>query len=536
MNSFRTLFRLELKARFGTKGQKPLLKVVRTGLLLVFVALVYMLYIFGAKQIIEMFHLYDISSEFLILFIGIAQLILAVFGISSVINTLYHSGDNELLLRFPVSGSAIFLAKITMLVVYQVIFTVAVMLPVFIIFGLETNQAWTYYALMPLVMLICVALPLGISNLFAIPAMHLSSQTKHMFTLSLLVSVIFVAAGFALYMNVVQGVVDYMKEEAMSFFSKESIAIVSKAVKYIIPSNFIAYMMIGENMVFNSLMSIFSVCVVIAAALLVIRKFYMGTVLKNIEVEGTSFTKPTVNKVRTPAMAVFKREFTEIFRSSNYSFQYLCMAVAAPVMVFYCNKLAAVMGENTIGSVIVPALTMMVMLIFVSIILSFAASSVSREGENFYLTKISPVSFRMQVMVKLGLYMLVSTISSLITAVVVWLTGQVELWAAASAFGISFMISVAITCFAVRLDTSKPQFAVGGDGELSVGNISTFITLFIGFLISVLYGLFGMVGIFLWGETMTFAILGGVSGVLMIAAVLWLMIGLEKRYSRISQR
>ena len=122
------------------------------------------------------------------------------------------------------------------------------------------------------------------------------------------------------------------------------------------------------------------------------------------------------------------------------------------------------------------------------------------------------------------------------TAVMIWVTGQVKVEFAFSAAGIAFLVSVAVTAFAVRLDTTRPQFAVGGDGELAVGNVSTFVVLFVGFAISVLYGLFGMVGIFLWGLTKTFLILFGVSFLLAVGAVLWLMIGLDKRYERIAQR
>ena len=139
-------------------------------------------------------------------------------------------------------------------------------------------------------------------------------------------------------------------------------------------------------------------------------------------------------------------------------------------------------------------------------------------------------------LVKIGLYLLVSTVSILVTAVVVWLTGQVAAKFAFSSFAIAFMISIALTCFGVRLDTTRPSFAIGGDGELSVGNVSTFVVLFVGFAISVGYGLFGMVGIFMWGEKITFLALAGVALVLAAASVLYLMIGLDKRYERITQR
>ncbi len=537
MREFKTLFRLEMKARFGTRGGgKPFLTAIKILLILLLVAVVYTLYIFGVKQLIDLFVLYGMSTEFLVLFIAVSQVILVVFGIGSVIKNLFRSGDNELMMRFPVSPTAVFASKISIFVLYQVVFTLVVELPVFIMFGITTGQNWAYYALLPVVLIFCILLPLSVSNLLAIPVMQLNSRTKNMFTLTLIVSIIMVAVGFGLYMRVIQGVVDYMREEAMSFFSKETLSIVSRATKYIYPSNWFAYMLIGKWRLGSSLLSLAVVSALTVGAVILNKRHYLNTILRDIEGGGFTFTKVTKNKVRKPAAAVFCREYLEIFRSSNYSFQYLCMAVAAPIMVYSCNKLAAGLGENSIGSVIVPALALMVMLIFCSIILSFAASSVSREGENFYLTKIVPVSYRTQILVKLGLYLVISTLSIFITALLIWLTGQVKPQYAFGDFGIALCVSVAVTCFAVRLDTTRPQFAVGGDGELSVGNISTFAVLFIGFALSVAYGLFGMFGIFMWGEGITLLSLGLFSLVLAVASVLYLMIGLEKRYDRITQR
>ncbi len=537
MKELMTLFRLEFKSRFGARGTgKPVLTVLKILVILAFAAVVYALYIFGVKQLIQLFVLYEMSTEFLVLFLAISQLVLIFFGISSVIKNLFRSGDNELMMRFPVSPTAVFISKISVFVVYQILFTFIMELPVLIMFGMETAQHWSYYALLPVVLVFCITLPLSVSNLLAIPVMQLTSRTKNMFTLSLIVSIILVAVGFGFYMHVVQSVVDYMKEEAMSFFSKDTLKIVSKASEFVYPSNWYAYMLIGKWRLGSSLLSLFVVTSLAVGAYFLNKIHYLNTILRDIEGGGFTFTKVTKNRVRKPTTAYFCREYLDIFRSSNYSFQYLCMAVAAPVMVYSCNKLAASMGEDSIGSVIVPALSLMVMLVFCSIILSFAASSVSREGETFYLTKITPIPYRTQMLVKIGLYLLVSTASILITAFVVWLTGQVAAKFAFSSFAIAFFISVALTCFGVRLDTTRPSFAIGGDGELNVGNVSTFVVLFVGFALSVGYGLFGMVGIFMWGEMITFFVLGLLAVVLAIASVLYLLIGLDKRYDRITQR
>ena len=76
-----------------------------------------------------------------------------------------------------------------------------------------------------------------------------------------------------------------------------------------------------------------------------------------------------------------------------------------------------------------------------------------------------------------------------------------------------------------------------GSARIRMGMmVANSVVLFVGFAISVVYGLFGMVGIFLWGLTKTFLVLAGVSFLLAVGAVLWLIIGLDKRYERIVQR
>ena len=166
MKELKTLFKLELKSRFGNRGTaNPVLSVLKTIVFIALVLLVYAAYVFGVKQLVSMFHLYEMSKEFLVLFIAISQLVLIFFGISSVIKNLFRSGDNELLMRFPVSSTAVFISKISVFVLYQVVFTVVVELPVFIIFGITTGQAWSYYALLPVVLIFSIVLPLSVANL-----------------------------------------------------------------------------------------------------------------------------------------------------------------------------------------------------------------------------------------------------------------------------------------------------------------------------------------------------------------------------------
>ena len=577
MNTYKSLLRLEFKSRYGNSGQSIGVRISKSLPALLFFGLIYSLYVYGIKVLCEMFHLHGLEYEFLLLFIALSQLIFIVSGISSVVKTLYYSGDNELLLRFPVSGEAVFGAKMTFLVVVQAAITIAIMLPTLVLFGLEIAAPWTFYFCIPFVIILSVIFPIGVSNILAIPFMMIGGRVKNKFGGSLLGNVCLVAGGFAVYMGIVQSVVNFLQDQSLSFFSPETIQVVSKILKYVIPFKWFADFMYGQNLAVAIPCTLAVMAFVIFFATLVIKKLYMKTIIRKLEGTTSAFVKDNSKKVKIQTFfcrvaekicilfgqkekaerikekytslspspknkkhsvlyAVFKREFLDIFRSKNYSFQYLCMAVAGPVMVYFCNRLCISMGEASFAEDIVPAICMVVMILFVTIIVSFAGSCVSKEGDNFYLTKISPVPPYVQVLVKVALYLVVALASTVITTIVVITTGQIRYSYCLVILGICSMLAIALTCFAVKLDIIKPSFPVGGDGELINGNFATFVTMAVGLVLAVGCGIFGIVGIFFWGVGFTLGMIATVVGALMIASVCWLLIGITKSYDKIMQR
>ncbi len=227
-------------------------------------------------------------------------------------------------------------------------------------------------------------------------------------------------------------------------------------------------------------------------------KCYYKTILYSIETGKTALTTKSKIVLRSQFSALFRREFFLIFRSFNYSFQYLAMAVAAPVMVYYCNDLAVSYGQSTVGSAIVPGLTLMVITLFTTIIVSFASTTVSREGMCFYHTKIIPVSYKNQVLVKLFLYGIVALISTAVSCLVVGLVfgpagkGIMTSLEAFLIFLISAILVVSLTCMSIRVDIKHPTFNVSGDGDLVSANKNVALTIAIGVIVAVLFGLFTM--------------------------------------------
>ena len=283
------------------------------------------------------------------------------------------------------------------------------------------------------------------------------------------------------------------------------------------------------------------------SAFFVTTKCYYGTSLKGIETEKQSLVKLVKRNVKRSVFgALLHREFFLIFRSFNYSFQYLAMACAAPVMVYYCNALASAMGTKSVGTSIVPGLTLLVVAIFVTIIVSFASTSISREGNVFYHTKIIPVSFTNQILTKLFLYGIVGSISVALCCITVAAAFGTEAGGnlltpldVGMIFIICELTVLAQTCLSVWADIKSPTFNVGGDGELVAANKNVALALFTGIFTAIIYGVFAMVFSFNGllpidlQPAEVYGVLIGVSAALLIASACLLFVNLDKRYHKI---
>lgn len=557
--SIKTLLRLELRSRFGSRVETPVKTQIGRALNILFTLVVYAILVTGIYYLAEMFIVRsELRFEFLVFATIFTMGVATIVAIGNVVKNLYMSGDNELLLRFPVSGAEILIAKSIYCFLHNLVINAMLTLPFYIIFGVVTKAGAGYYFASIGVMLLSVLLPYFLANLVAIPVMMATNFVKNQFLLVLIILIGVLCAGFILYMTALKSILTYLSEEQLGLFSGEMIARYGEIASKCYPFKWYAMLLAGGSAGYAgkdiglAFLYIFLMTAAVGVgAYLVTVKFYYKTILHGIETEKVSFHRKTPNMRRSVFGTLLHREFYLILRSFNYSFQYLAMAVAAPVMVYYCNDLASTMGKDTVGAAIVPGLTLMVIIIFVAIIVSFASTSVSREGSAFYHTKIIPVSYTAQVSVKLFLYALVGTASVVLSCIVVGAAFGTEKAGnlltpldVGCIFAISEMTVLSLTCLAIWADVRSPIFNVVGDGELVSANKNIAVSLLVGILVAVIYGAATMLLGFLPIEIGGFSVVDGLGDVYLILSVISLVIlgaslamlyvNLEKRYGKIA--
>ena len=555
--NIRTLLRLEIKNRFSNYSLtdfKSYLKLLFTIVLLG--AVIYAIY-WVAGLFFEMFETGGMLYEALVLLVTAIFIFMLFTGISSTIKVLYYKGDNEILMRYPVSGAEVFISKTLFLFLSQFIVTTVVMAPFLVAYASVSGLGLAFYVKIPVPILLMVFINFFLSNILAIPIMHLTNRIRNKFILIIIGLAILVTAGFALYMLLFNSMVTYMNDTAFSVFSDDMVAVIETVAKWLIPAKYFADVMVGKELYIAYPALIGMLGLTLIGMIFIIYFLYAKTLLNNVEVEGSAFKHVTKNRRRPIFVTLLRKEFLQVFRSVNYSFQYFVLACAMPVMIYFCNEITGRLGENQIGEQIALGMTMLVMLIFATVITSFAATSTSREGDNFYHTKVAPVSIQKQLFAKFTMFFLVSVAANAVCAVVLYFTKQVNLTDAIWLFVMVELVAIAETLIAMRMDIAHPYFNLSGEGEVVNNNASTTLAVAMGFAVAVVIGIIcmflGYLGNTGFSIEIPYAIMNQPIGkiefttaymyyavtalvcVFFVAAVLRYSIGLKKAYNKIAK-
>ena len=550
--NIRTLLRLEIKNRFSNYSVSDYKSYFRLfGTLVLLAAVIYAIY-WAAGLFFDMFDTGGLLYEALVLLVSVIFLFMLFAGITSTIKVLYYKGDNEILMRYPVSGTEVFISKTLFLFLTQFFATAIIMAPFLVAYAEVSGLGAAFYAKIPIPILFLVFITFFLSNILAIPIMHLTNKIRNKFALIIIGLAVLVTAAFAVYMLLFNSMVTFMNDREFSVFSDSMVEIIENVAKWLIPMKYFADVMVGHELYIAYPVLIGLTGITLIGTIMVIYFLYAKTLLNNVEVEGSAFKHVTGNRRRPVFVTLMHKEFLQVFRSVNYSFQYFVLACAMPVMVFFCNNITRELGQNRVGEQISLGMSMLVMLIFATVITSFSATSTSREGDNFYHTKVAPVSIRTQLFAKFVMYLIVSVIANAICVGVLIGSEQVAVSNGLWLFAVVEMCSVGLTLVSMRMDIARPYFNLSGEGEVVNNNASTTFSVALGFAVALTVGILCMflsyIGsletpiAFAFGTfTLTFdmrfmyILVTALAGAFFVVSVLIYTIGLKKAYNKIAK-
>ena len=534
MGQFLTLLKLEFltKRNRAGKGSRVLFRILKIVLLLAGVGLIGGIVLFAFNGVIKTCLGAGIGDEFLVFFIFLVQLAQLLFGISLTTKTLYFSADSDLM-KLPIKGMTIFLSKAAYLYIKEFVFSFLIGMPVFIEYGILSGQGAGFYAILPLIAIIFPLFPFLIALILSVPTMYLVGYLKNKFVVMLLIYISVVAVGFFLYSSALKFILAILQSEDGSSIFSSSIVMGIKTI-----ANYLYIPMLMKNVMqfyrfLPSLFIILVICLTLTVLILFFaNKIYLKILLKNSE-ENHSYSRKIKIKQRNISGALFFREFLTIFRSVNYSFQYLTIVITTPLMVYFSNSIASNIGVESLGKGVLPGISVLVLIMFLTMGTSFAATSITREGGNFFHTKIIPVSYTRQVFVKFMLYVIVAIPSVFVSCFVLALSGFLS-------FLDAFLIALAVILVivgniasSITLDIKRPQFMYLDGKEVTQTTKNVNQTLSQGFIIAAITGIGGVLISMFVSIPSLYLALFGFSVPYVAIEIFRLFFKLESRYRRI---
>lgn len=441
-----------------------------------------------------------------ILIYTIAQIVILVFGITSQITRLYQPNDLSIITAFPLTSFQRYLGEVISIYLKLEIFTILIFWPIMIVYGCAGNMFTVQFAFSSLFATILLPLmPFGVSMILAVPFMFLSSALKDKNIVKLILFVILFCGILVLYGFLLHLMSEWYIHSQTTKEVIEGIAAFVGALNHPYnPCFFLSEVCLihdfGPNFGIYFAICIAAIAIGVGITIPLYKKFTSSA--KNLEIAA----KPRQTKMTdySPFKAIFVKEFKQILRTPTYAYFYLGVAASMPILTYFIVDIVQKMGESSVGLGAFFGFTLLTILIILSLIGSFSANTIAREGQEFYITKITPVPYRTQLLAKMLVNFIVSGAGLVLCMIVIGCTCLNSDPALATLtptgfvmlFFIALVFLVGITFNGINLSLSRPKVQMH-NGRTNESNIviqlviGAAITAILSVVCIVLNGLFG---------------------------------------------
>ena len=366
-----------------------------------------------------------------------SAMVIFFFGIFYVLGIFYFSKDINLLLPLPLKPYQILLSKLFSALVFEYLTELVLLVPVIVVYGIETMQSFIFYLYAILIFLLLPIIPLVLCSIIIMIVMRFTNIAKNKERYSMFAGIISIVVAIAFNM--------YFQNFVKKMEVKEDL------VQYIMESNdkfsqYLAKFFIGVKFAFNSLAQANNsegLLNIVLFILITIVALVVFSIIGNaLYFNGVIGVKESVSKrkiinnveydrvVRKKEMILtyILSEIKILYRTPAFFLNCVLMNLIWPIMIVVLsfssrNELTSMTdGFNEIMN---SEYSVWIYTVFAAIALFFSSSngvsstSISREGRNIYFKKYIPISYYKQIKAKMIASFIVSYIGILVFIVTI---------------------------------------------------------------------------------------------------------------------
>jgi ABC-2 type transport system permease protein len=480
MKRFLTLVRAGLKSNFGLSVLRHRLfkeKKDRWLVPLVGVAFLGVLpSVYGLILLVQNIYLAlkPLGQERALLTLGImgGQLFILLFGLYYVISAFYFSRDLEFLIPLPLKPFEVIASKFAVIMANEYLTVMAIVLPVLIGYGVLARGGLSYWTNGVLVYLFLPVIPLAAVSILVVLMMRFVNLSRKKDALILAGSVLLIAVGMSLQFLLGRSGRGGLAGGAMTSFFTSPNSLLNRVGARFPPSIWATKAIAGgfsASGLLNLALFAGTSLLLFAAILLLSEKlFYRGLVGLG-EVSGRrrllsrAQMSQRISSGRNPVRAIFAREWRIMNRTPIFLLNGTLIIVIVPVLFVLMARAGSGRGDaGAILKIMTSANPLFVILAAAAFMIvcgslnGTSSSTFSREGSQFWISQVIPVSPREQVAAKfLHSYLLALLGTVTASAVAVWLLHLKAAHVAAAA-GLSLVAGVLLTSVGMMIDLARP--------------------------------------------------------------------------------
>lgn len=438
-----------------------------------FVAITAVIYaLLFVARLLNIFHLVDIIPVSVIVVVFTIMQILALISCTyGLMKNLYFSKDNQVLLTLPVTNNQVFVSKIIVFYLYELLKNCYFILPLFFAYGLISGSSFLFYLWAPFCVILISALTVSISALLSIFAMLISMFLKNFNLLRILLFTAVVGCsiwGIIYVINLIPENLDIVGTWGTIFWGIQDF--LTAFTVYAYPFTKLTQMVVGGYLglqpVLFSLSTLWillsviaTICVSLSLSFIISRPIFFKMASKPFEYRKITLETQKKNRTINSFLSSVKKEILVIFRTSDDLFSLIGTAIALPILILLLNRIFASMSTRLFGDYMTVSFNFLIILLIALSSNGKIASIYSREGGANYLIKTRPTNYSNSLIAKLVPNAVVITIS-IISSVIVF--GLFTSLSVANiillAFSVEFIYLLHLL-WSAEMDIMNPQWA-----------------------------------------------------------------------------
>lgn len=454
MNTFKLLFKREFKALINNIRIKGLLNNFIN--LLIYLVLIGIL-IFLFVELTSGFNTYGLGYEIFTIILTFLLSVQIITSIKPIVYYVFQNKDYYILQPLPIKPEIILVTKLLITYLKELLKSLMLIIPLGVAFGILNDAGFIFYMLFIIVILMLPFMVVSFALILALPYLKIESFFKRNGLLKLGWSLFILTILFVGYRKVLGIIIKLINDNQLRFLINADVANqIKNSIKYLVPFNFFTNVLANQSLILNFILSFLVIISLVIISIWVSRFNYLRLVKSKIE--STKKIKSYILKSKSAVFALVKKELLTILRSSELSFSYLSVLILLPLisylLVFTLNQaIAQIIGQNYL----IP-FALMFEILLVGVSNTMAGIIISKEGKSMTLIKIMPISYKVQINVKVLLLTIMMQLALLITNLVLILTKEFTWIEGIAVWGISSLISQGLMLLAINKDLEHPHF------------------------------------------------------------------------------